>query len=61
MKKFLQVVVKGKDLTHREILDLMRFRMGAGYAKEFDELREKGFTLQQIVKGMKKRLLNHAW
>jgi len=42
-------VVNGKGLTHREILDLMRFRMGAGYAKEFDELRKKGLTLQQIV------------
>ena len=40
-------VVAGKGLTHREILDLMRSRMGAGYAKEFDELRKKGFTLQQ--------------
>lgn len=42
-------LIDGKDLTHREILDLMRSRMGAGYAKEFDELREKGFSLQQIV------------
>ena len=42
-------VVNGQGLTHREILDLMRFRMGAGYAKEFDELRKKGLTLQQIV------------
>jgi hypothetical protein len=42
-------VITGKGLTHREILDLMRSRMGAGYAKEFDELRKKGFSLQQIV------------
>ena len=42
-------LIDGKGLTHREILDLMRSRMGAGYAKEFDELREKGFSLQQIV------------
>ena len=42
-------VVNDKGLTHREIMDLMRFRMGAGYAKEFDDLRKKGLTLQQIV------------
>jgi len=42
-------LIDGIDLTHREILDLMRSRMGAGYAKEFDELRDKGLTLQQIV------------
>lgn len=34
---------------HREIMDLMRFQTGAGYAKEFDELRKKGLSLQQIV------------
>merc|ERR1712088_949723 len=50
-------VVAGKGLTHREILDLMRSRMGAGYAKEFDELRKKGFTLQQIVDYFLKREL----
>ena len=33
----------------------MRSRMGAGYAKEFDELRKKGFTLQQIVDYFLKR------
>merc|ERR1712013_756702 len=48
-------VVDGKGLTHREIMDLMRFRMGAGYAKEFDELRKKGLTLQQIVDYFLKR------
>merc|ERR1719341_2128463 len=48
-------VVSGKGLTHREIIDLMRFRMGAGYAKEFDELRKKGLTLQQIVDYFLKR------
>jgi len=48
-------VVTGKGLTHREILDLMRSRMGAGYAKEFDNLRNKGFTLQQIVDYFLKR------
>jgi len=48
-------VVNGKGLTHREILDLMRFRMGAGYAMEFDELRKKGLTLQQIVDYFLKR------
>ena len=48
-------LIEGKDLTHREILNLMRSRMGAGYAKEFDELREKDFTLQQIVDYFLKR------
>jgi len=48
-------LVNGKGLTHREIMDLMRFRMGAGYAKEFDELRKKGLTLQQIVDYFLKR------
>ena len=48
-------VVQDKGLTHREIMDLMRFRMGAGYAKEFDDLRKKGLTLQQIVDYFLKR------
>ena len=48
-------VIAGKGLTHREILDLMRSRMGAGYAKEFDDLRKKGFSLQQIVDYFLKR------
>merc|ERR1712038_446258 len=48
-------VVNGNGLTHREIMDLMRFRMGAGYAKEFDELRKKGLSLQQIVDFFLKR------
>jgi hypothetical protein len=42
-------IIDGKGLTHREIMDLMRSRMGAGYAKEFDELRSKGLSLQEIV------------
>lgn len=48
-------VINGKGLTHREILDLMRSRMGACYAKEFDELRKKGLSLQQIVDHFLKR------
>jgi len=48
-------VVSDKGLTHREIMDLMRFRMGAGYAQEFDDLRKKGLTLQQIVDYFLKR------
>ncbi len=43
------MLIDGKGLTHREILDLMRSRMGACYAKEFDELRNKGLSLQEIV------------
>ena len=53
-EKILELI-DGVELTHREILDLMRSRMGAGYAKEFDELRGKGLSLQQIVDYFLKR------
>jgi hypothetical protein len=53
-EKVLEVIA-GKSLTHREIMDLMRSRMGAGYAKEFDELRAKGLSLQEIVSYFLKR------
>ena len=39
----------GRDLTHREIMDLIRFRLGGDYAKEFDDLRSQKFSLQEIV------------
>ena len=41
--------IKGMGLTHREILDLIRLRMGGDYAKEFDELRSQCRQLQEIV------------
>ena len=39
----------GKDLTHREILDVIAFRLGGDFAMEFDELRYQGYRLQEIV------------
>ena len=36
-------------MTHREILDLIRFRLGGEFGVEFDDLRSQGFRLQQIV------------
>ena len=39
----------GQGLTHREILDLIRFRLGGSYAEEFDWLRSTGCRLQEIV------------
>ena len=36
-------------LTHREILDVIRFRLGGDYAREFDQLRADGWKLQAIV------------
>jgi len=45
----VQQLVKGKGLTHREILDIMEFRMGGVYLHEMKELRQNGATLQEIV------------
>ena len=42
-------LTSGRGLTHREIMDLIRFRMGGDYAKEFDDLRNQGLSLQEIV------------
>ena len=42
-------VTTGKDLTHREILDVIAFRLGGDFAMEFDELRYQGYRLQEIV------------
>ena len=41
--------VSGKGLTHDDILDLIRSRLGGQYGKEFDMLRKEGGGLQQIV------------
>ena len=49
---FFHRVVKlttGRGLTHREIMDLIRFRLGGEYAAEFDELRSQGYRLQELV------------
>lgn len=49
---FFARVVKlttGRGLTHREIIELIRFRLGGDYAAEFDELRAQGYRLQQLV------------
>jgi len=45
----IQELVKGKGLTHREILDIMEFRMGGVYLQELKELRQNGATLQEVV------------
>ena len=42
-------VTTGKDLTHREILDVIAFRLGGDFAVEFEELRYSGYRLQEIV------------
>ena len=49
---FFSRVVKlttGRGLTHREIIELIRFRLGGDYGAEFDELRDQGYRLQQLV------------
>ena len=42
-------VTREVGLTHREILDVIRFRLGGDYAREFDALRADGWKLQAIV------------
>ena len=42
-------VTKEIGLTHREILDVIRFRLGGDYARQFDTLRAEGWKLQDIV------------
>ena len=45
----IQQLVKGRGLTHREILDIMEFRLGGIYLQELKELRSNGATLQDVV------------
>ena len=47
--KAVVAVTTGRGLTHREIMELVRYRLGGGHAQEFDELRARGWRLQQIV------------
>jgi len=47
--KKLHMFVSGKGLTHDDILDLIRSRLGGQYGKEFDMLRKEGGGLQAIV------------
>ena len=42
-------LTKEVGLTHREILDVIRFRLGGDYARQFDTLRADGWKLQDIV------------
>ena len=45
----VQRLTKGAGLTHREILDIMEFRMGGTYLQELRELRDNGATLAEVV------------
>ena len=42
-------LTKEVGLTHREVLDVIRFRFGGDYARQFDALRADGWKLQDIV------------
>ena len=42
-------VTREIGLTNREILDVIRFRLGGDYARQFDALRADGWKLQDIV------------
>ena len=51
-KQFLdsvQRLVKGKGLTHREVLDIMEFRMGGTFLQELRDLRASGASLADVV------------
>merc|ERR1719189_2603654 len=45
----VQKLTKGAGLTHREILDIMEFRMGGTYLQELRELRDNGASLAEAV------------
>ena len=45
----VQRLTKGAGLTHREILDIMEFRMGGTYLQELRELRDNGASLAEVV------------
>ena len=42
-------IVEGKGLTHREILDIMEFRMGGSFLADMRTLRRSGKKLSDIV------------
>ena len=45
----VQKLVKGKGLTHREVLDIMEFRMGGSFLQELRDLRANGASLAEVV------------
>merc|ERR1712240_509392 len=45
----VQKLVQGRGLTHREILDIMEFRLGGLYLHEMRDLRGNGATLAEVV------------
>ena len=57
-KQFIDKVrklVQGKGLTHREVLDIMEFRLGGLYLQEMKDLRAAGATLAEIVEHFMKK------
>ena len=45
----VQALVRGRGLTHREIIDIMEFRMGGSYQQELMDMRAAGASLQELV------------
>ena len=45
----IQRLVKGQGLTHREVLDIMEFRMGGSFLQELRDLRTEGASLAEVV------------
>merc|ERR1711971_969985 len=57
-KQFLdsvQRLTKGAGLTHREILDIMEFRMGGEFLQELREMRANGAGLYEVVEYLLKK------
>ena len=45
----VQRLVKGRGLTHREVLDIMEFRMGGSFLQDLRDLRADGASLAEVV------------
>jgi len=45
----IQRLVKGRGLTHREVLDIMEFRMGGSFLQDLRDLRADGASLAEVV------------
>ena len=45
----VQKLTRGAGLTHREILDIMEFRLGGAYLQELRDLRAEGASLMDVV------------
>ena len=45
----IQKLTTGAGLTHREILDIMEFRLGGSYLQELRDLRASGAKLTEVV------------